>query len=33
MLVAQAAMHNMTILTRDESIARYGVKTAWLSAP
>ena len=29
MLVAQAAMHDMTILTRDESIARYGVKTAW----
>ena len=31
MLVAQAATHNMTIITRDESIARYDVKTAWLS--
>ncbi|MGY6555692.1 MAG: type II toxin-antitoxin system VapC family toxin [Wenzhouxiangella sp.] len=29
MLVAQAATHNMIILTRDESIARYGIKTAW----
>ena len=29
MLVAQAAMHNMTILTRDQSIPRYGIKTAW----
>lgn len=29
MLVAQAAMHDMTILTRDKAIGRYGVRTAW----
>jgi PIN domain nuclease of toxin-antitoxin system len=29
MLVAQAVMHDMTILTRDETIARYGARTAW----
>jgi PIN domain nuclease of toxin-antitoxin system len=29
MLVAQASIHDMTILTRDENIARYGVKTIW----
>ena len=29
MLVAQAATHDMTILTRDETIARYSVQTAW----